>query len=95
MPLRFHRRVSLFPGLRVNFSRSGASISIGHRGAWYTVGPKGRRMTASLPGTGLSYTQFIKRPPLAALVPRSQSFLAGWIWPLVILAIVAIACWLG
>jgi hypothetical protein len=26
-PLRFRRRVSLFPGLRVNLSRSGASVS--------------------------------------------------------------------
>jgi len=39
MGLRFTRRVSLFPGLRVNFSKSGASLSVGHKGSWYTVGP--------------------------------------------------------
>jgi Protein of unknown function (DUF4236) len=35
----------------------GVSASFGHRGAWYTVGPHGRR-TATLgwPGTGLRYT---------------------------------------
>ena len=32
MPLRFTRRVSLIPGLRVNFSKSDASLSIGHWG---------------------------------------------------------------
>ena len=40
MPLRFTRRVSLIPGLRANFSKSGVSLSIGHRG------PHGRRGSA-------------------------------------------------
>jgi hypothetical protein len=31
MGLRFTRRVRIAPGLRVNFSKSGASLSIGHR----------------------------------------------------------------
>jgi hypothetical protein len=42
---RFYRRVPLLPGLRVNLSKSGASLSIGGRGAWLTVGPRGRRAT--------------------------------------------------
>ena len=33
MPLRFTRRLSLIPGLRVNLSKGGASLSVGHRGA--------------------------------------------------------------
>jgi Protein of unknown function (DUF4236) len=57
MFLRFYRRVSLFPGLRVNLSCSGASVSVGRRGSWLTVGPRGRRMTAGIPGTGLFWTQ--------------------------------------
>jgi hypothetical protein len=61
MPLRFARRVSLIPGLRVNFSKSGASLSIGHRGAWYTVGPRGRRLSVGLPGTGLYWVE--QSPP--------------------------------
>ena len=56
MTLRFYRRVSLVPGLRVNLSKGGASLSIGHRGAWYTVGPRGRRVSVGLPGTGLFWT---------------------------------------
>jgi hypothetical protein len=31
MGLRFNSRVSIIPGLRVNLSKSGASLSIGHR----------------------------------------------------------------
>jgi hypothetical protein len=95
MPLRLTRRIRILPGLRLNLSKSGASISVGHKGAWVTVGTRGRRMTVGLPGTGLYWTETAKRPPLVALAPRSQSFLAGWIWPLVILAILAIAWWLG
>ena len=63
MTLRFTRRVTLIPGLRVNFSKSGASLSIGHRGIWYTIGPKGRRATIGLPGSGLYWTQHY--PPAA------------------------------
>ena len=57
MGLRFYRRVRLIPGLRVNASRSGLSLSVGHRGAWYTIGPHGRRVTLGLPVTGLFWTE--------------------------------------
>jgi hypothetical protein len=36
----------------------GTSISVGVRGAHFTVGPKGMRTTVGLPGTGMSYTAF-------------------------------------
>jgi hypothetical protein len=35
---RFYRRVHIFPGLTVNVSRSGPSLSVGVRGAHVTVG---------------------------------------------------------
>ena len=38
MGFRFSRRISIIPGLRVNLSKRGASLSIGHRVAWYTFG---------------------------------------------------------
>ena len=64
MPLRFYRRVSLIPGLRLNASRGGLSLSIGHRGAWYTIGPHGhRRVTLGLPGSGLFWTEQIPPGP--------------------------------
>ena len=40
MAFQFYKRIRLIPGLRVNLSRSGASLSIGHRGAWYTIGAR-------------------------------------------------------
>jgi len=57
MGLRFSRRVSIVPGLRVNFSKSGPSLSIGHRGFWYTIGQNRRRVTIGAPGTGLYWTE--------------------------------------
>lgn len=58
MGLRFYRRVKIFPGVTLNFSKSGMSVSIGFRGFHYTFGGRrGSRVTAGLPGTGLSYTE--------------------------------------
>jgi hypothetical protein len=65
MPLRFTRRLSLIPGLRVNLSKRGASLSLGHRGARWTVGPRRQRATRGLPGTGLFWTERI--PPGGAV----------------------------
>ena len=56
MGLRFYRRVHLCPGLSVNLSRSGPSLTMGVRGAHLTVGPAGVTKTVGLPGTGLFYT---------------------------------------
>jgi len=53
---RFYRRVHVFPGLTVNLSRSGPSLSVGVRGAHVTVGPCGVTKTVGLPGTGVFYT---------------------------------------
>jgi hypothetical protein len=55
MPLRFYRRVRLFPGARINLSKRGASFSVGRRGAWLTMGHGRVRETIGLPGTGLSW----------------------------------------
>ena len=46
----------LFPGVRLNFSKSGVSASVGVRGATLNLGQRGARATVGLPGTGLSYT---------------------------------------
>jgi len=57
--LRFSRRLSIIPGLRLNLGAHGASVSIGHRGLWYTIGPRGRRVTLGIPGTGVYWTEKI------------------------------------
>jgi uncharacterized protein DUF4236 len=53
---RFYRRVHIFPGLSVNVSKSGPSLTFGMRGAHVTLGPGGVRKTVGIPGTGIYYT---------------------------------------
>ncbi|WP_158667818.1 DUF4236 domain-containing protein, partial [Bradyrhizobium guangdongense] len=43
MDLRFRRSIKIAPGRHLNLSRSGASVSIGGRGAHFTVGPHGTK----------------------------------------------------
>jgi hypothetical protein len=57
MSLRFWRRFKILPGVTLNLSKSGPSISVGPRGAKITVGPRGLRGTVGMPGTGLYYTK--------------------------------------
>jgi hypothetical protein len=56
MGFRFRRSRTLFPGVRLNLGKKGASVSIGPRGLKHTIGPHGRRTTVGLPGTGMSHT---------------------------------------
>jgi Protein of unknown function (DUF4236) len=54
--LRFFRRLRLAPGLSLNLSKSGPSISVGPRGAKLTIGRGGVRRSIGIPGTGISAT---------------------------------------
>ncbi|HLO99904.1 MAG TPA: DUF4236 domain-containing protein [Fimbriimonas sp.] len=56
MGLRFRRSFKLFPGVRLNISKSGLSTSFGIRGASVNIGSRGVRGTVGIPGTGLSYS---------------------------------------
>jgi len=56
MSFRFWRRIRIAPGVTLNLSNSGGSLSFGPRGAKFTIGPRGKRATVGIPGTGLFYT---------------------------------------
>jgi hypothetical protein len=58
MGLRFHRVFKLIPGLKVNISKSGPSLSVGGKGMTFNLGTKGTKTTVGLPGTGASYSTF-------------------------------------
>jgi len=53
---RYRKSVRIVPGVRLNLSKSGTSLSVGRRGFTTNFSKRGRRTTISLPGTGLSYT---------------------------------------
>lgn len=56
MGFRFQKRIKIFPGLRINLSKSGVSTSVGVPGARMTFGNGKTRTTVGLQGTGLSHT---------------------------------------
>ena len=54
MSLRFRRTLKIMPGVRLNFNKDSVGLSLGVRGAHYTMNSKGRRtVSAGIPGTGL------------------------------------------
>ncbi|MBU6376736.1 MAG: DUF4236 domain-containing protein, partial [Bdellovibrionales bacterium] len=55
MSLRFRRTIKLIPGVRLNLSKSGLSISAGAPGATVNFGKRGTYATVGAPGTGVSY----------------------------------------
>jgi len=54
MGLIFRKSINFGP-FRINLSKNGVGMSMGVPGLRYTMGQKGNMLTASLPGTGLSY----------------------------------------
>ena len=56
MGLRFRKSINLGGGFRVNLGKSGVGYSWGIKGLRVTKTAKGKsRVTASIPGTGVSY----------------------------------------
>lgn len=97
MGFRFRRSLRLFPGVRINLSRSGISASIGVRGAHITVGHGKVRETVGLPGSGISYTQTqgthqearseAQQPTVPEPLPKGRAW-RGVLWALLLVAIV-------
>jgi hypothetical protein len=88
MGLRFRRSVKLLPGVRLNFSGSGVTTTVGPRGARVTFGGKRTRVTTGLPGTGISYTTFLENGQRV----RAQRGAGAW---LVVLCLVALVGFCG
>ncbi|QUA54660.1 DUF4236 domain-containing protein [Aristaeella lactis] len=53
MGMRFRRSVKILPGVRINFSKSGMSTTIGPKGASINIGKNGTYLNTGIPGTGL------------------------------------------
>lgn len=59
MPIRFHRQFTLFPGVKVNVSKTGMSITVGGKGFHLNFSKRGVMQTTNLPGKGLSHRSYI------------------------------------
>ena len=62
MGFRFRKTIKLFPGVKLNFSKSGVSTSIGGPGATINISKRGTRGTVGMPGTGVSYSENLSKP---------------------------------
>ena len=54
MGLRFRRSVKIMPGVKMNFSTSGPSLTVGPKGFTTTFGKRGKYRNVGIPGTGIS-----------------------------------------
>lgn len=57
MAFRFRKSFKLAPGVRMNLSTRGASLSLGGRGFTTNLSSRGVRQTVSVPGTGISWSE--------------------------------------
>lgn len=94
MGLRFRKSFKVAPGVKINLNKKSAGVTIGTKGAHYTVNTSGRR-TASigLPGTGLSYSTSTggkKRNKSKASAKNSLNKIIG-----IVIAAAAIVCAAG
>ncbi|WP_263322600.1 DUF4236 domain-containing protein [Endozoicomonas sp. Mp262] len=62
MGYRFRRTIKILPGVRLNLSKSGVSVSAGVKGASVTAGKNGVYANVGVPGSGLSYRTRIDKP---------------------------------
>ena len=78
MAWRFRKSFSPIPGVRLTLSPSGISTSVGAGPLRLTMGPRGSALTATIPGTGLSFRHNLDSEPVQPVQPvqprrRSQS----------------------
>jgi hypothetical protein len=90
MGFRFRKSVKLFPGVRINFSKSGVSTTVGPRGFKTTIGHGKVRQTVGIPGTGISHTEQHSLSSAAAPAPARSS--GSWVW-VVLLGVIAVLGW--
>lgn len=76
MAFRFRKSLRIAPGVRLNLSAKSASVRVGPKGLGYTVSTTGKkRLSASIPGTGLSYSKEVSSKP--QLTPSASSLPAA------------------
>ena len=69
MSTRFFKRIQIIPGVTINLSKRGVSLSLGPRGAKVTANKSGIRKTFGIPGTGLFSTSYQKYNTKKAVKP--------------------------
>jgi hypothetical protein len=85
MTLRFRKRIKIIPGIWLNLSKSGVSTSIGRKGLTVNLKGSKTKTTASIPGTGISYSE------TSSNAQTTRSGISTWV---LFLLIIALTLWL-
>lgn len=90
MGFRFRRSIKIAPGIRLNLNSKSTSVRIGPKGLGYTFSSNGKkRVTASIPGTGISYSEVVSPARRQPAVPVQSLQSSGVqrkanLWPWII-----------
>lgn len=86
MGFRFRRSFKIAPGVRLNLNSKSTSVRIGPKGLGYTISSNSkRRVTASIPGTGVSYSEVSS--PAARARAAEGTPKRGNVWPTILVVI--------
>jgi hypothetical protein len=55
MSWSYRKSIKIFPGVKLNISKSGISTTIGGKGGSISIGSKGTYLNTGISGTGLSF----------------------------------------
>lgn len=83
MGFRYRKRVKLFPGVWFNLSKGGVSTSVGGKSLTVNLKSSKVKTTASIPGTGISYSETADTQAHQATTPDLAPARAGipvWVW---------------
>lgn len=84
MAFRVRKSFKIAPGLRINISKSGVSTSLGGKGLTANLSKRGTRITAGLPGSGLSSSKLYKSKQLPETNEKSPAWAYALTWTLII-----------
>jgi len=74
MGFRYRKSIRIFPGVRINLSKTGIGASVGFKGFRLTKRADGRvQKTISLPGTGISYVDVSSKKKTDGTAKKTQS----------------------
>lgn len=79
MATRFRRSVKILPGVKLNIGKKSASVTMGGKFFRQTIGTNGRvTKSASLPGTGIYWTESHKPQNQRRQTPIDERIEAQW-----------------
>jgi hypothetical protein len=88
---RFRKSIRVLPGIKLNFSRTGISTSVGTPGAMVNFSERGTRATVGLPGSGLSYSTLLSTNKDLATATNTSGGSGCLVAVVTVLAVVALA----